>query len=144
MLPSKPKLTYANGRESRELDIVEGFIDYEENPKNPFIGQVVNIKADGGVAWIALLRSPNAMARRLPYFALQNLAAHAAGLEFKPVSELTLRHRGSRTVARPIEQQATLGNTRQQYGWLAAEFGMRLLPLQVCESAAGFYLGTKN
>jgi len=35
-------------------------------------------------------------------------------------------------------------NTRQQYGWLAAEFGKRRLPLQVCQSAAGFYLGTKE
>lgn len=37
------------------------------------------------------------MARRLPYYALQNLAAGAAGLEFRPVSKLTLRHRSQTT-----------------------------------------------
>jgi hypothetical protein len=36
------------------------------------------------------------------------------------------------------------GDTRQQYGWLATEFGKRWLPLEVCESKAGFYLGTKE
>jgi hypothetical protein len=49
MLPSEHRLTYANGREARVLDIVDGVIDYEENPKNPFIGQVVSIKADRDV-----------------------------------------------------------------------------------------------
>jgi hypothetical protein len=32
----------------------------------------------------------------------------------------------------------------QQFGLLAAEFGGRRLPLQVCRSAAGFYLGTRE
>jgi hypothetical protein len=36
------------------------------------------------------------------------------------------------------------GGTREQFGWLAEEFGKRRLPLQVCESAAGFYLGTMD
>jgi hypothetical protein len=33
-------------------------------------------------------------------------------------------------------------DVKQQYGWLAQEFGKRQLPLEVCKSAAGFYLGT--
>lgn len=143
MLSTKPHLTYANGREAREFDIVEGVIAYDENPKNPFIGQILSIRAESGVAWIALLRRPKAMARRAPYFALQNLAANAAGLEFRRVSELTLRRRASHVVARGIEQEETGANTRRRYGWLAAELGKRRLPLQVCESAQGFYLGTK-
>jgi hypothetical protein len=35
-------------------------------------------------------------------------------------------------------------DVKQQYGWLAAEFGKRQLPLQVCRSANGFYLGTRE
>jgi hypothetical protein len=33
---------------------------------------------------------------------------------------------------------------KQHYGRLAAEFGKRVLPLQVCRSAAGFYVGTRE
>jgi hypothetical protein len=33
---------------------------------------------------------------------------------------------------------------KQGYGLLAVEFGQRLLPLEVCRSAAGFYLGTRE
>jgi hypothetical protein len=33
-------------------------------------------------------------------------------------------------------------DVKQGYGLLAAEFGGRRLALQVCRSAAGFYLGT--
>lgn len=36
------------------------------------------------------------------------------------------------------------GGVKQQYGRLAAEFGKRRLPLEVCKSAAGFYLGTRE
>jgi hypothetical protein len=39
---------------------------------------------------------------------------------------------------------AMTGDTREQYGWLAEEFGKRRLPLQVCKSVAGFYLGTMD
>jgi hypothetical protein len=35
-------------------------------------------------------------------------------------------------------------DARQQYGKLAAEFGKRRLPLEVCQSPAGFYIGTKE
>ena len=35
-------------------------------------------------------------------------------------------------------------DVKRQYGWLALTFGKRLLPLEVCESAAGFYLGTRS
>jgi hypothetical protein len=35
-------------------------------------------------------------------------------------------------------------DVKQQYGMLAAEFGGRQLPLQVCKSAAGFYVGTRE
>jgi hypothetical protein len=35
-------------------------------------------------------------------------------------------------------------DVKQQYGWLAIEFGKRLLPLQVCRSARGFYVGTRE
>jgi hypothetical protein len=37
-------------------------------------------------------------------------------------------------------------DVKQQYGMLAAEFGddSYLLPLQVCKSAAGFYVGTRE
>ena len=35
-------------------------------------------------------------------------------------------------------------DVKQQYGWLAAEFGNRQLALQVCRSAGGFYLGTRE
>ena len=31
---------------------------------------------------------------------------------------------------------------QQQFGWLAEHFGKRRLPLEVCASNAGFYLGT--
>jgi hypothetical protein len=35
-------------------------------------------------------------------------------------------------------------DTKKQFGWLAKEFGSRELPLKVCESAAGLYLGTED
>jgi hypothetical protein len=35
-------------------------------------------------------------------------------------------------------------DTKQQFGWLAEKFGKRQLPLQICESAAGFYVGTRH
>jgi hypothetical protein len=35
-------------------------------------------------------------------------------------------------------------DVKQLYGWLAAEFGKRQLPLEVCKSAAGFYVGTRE
>ena len=35
-------------------------------------------------------------------------------------------------------------DTQQQFGWLAATFGKRLLRLEVRESKAGFYLGTRD
>ena len=140
----KVRTTYGNGREARPLDIVQGNIGYEENPKNPFIGQIIGVIPEIGAAKIALVRRPEVMARRLPHFALQNLAADACGLEFRPLSELTLRHRASRPVANSLRHGATSENTRRQYGCLAAEFGKRQLPLQVCRSAAGFYLGTKE
>jgi hypothetical protein len=35
-------------------------------------------------------------------------------------------------------------DVEKQYGWAAAEFAGRRLPLQVCESAEGFYLGTRE
>ncbi len=140
----KARTTYANDREARPLDIVQGSIDYAENPKNPFIGQIVGIIPEIGAAKIALIRRPDAMAQRLPYFALQNLAADACGLEFRPLAELTLRHRASRPIANSVKHGAMSENTGRQYGWLAAELGKRRLPLQVCQSAAGFYLGTKE
>ncbi len=140
----KARTTYANGREARPLDIVQGSIGYVENAKNPFIGQIVRLMPEIGAAKIALVRRPEAMARRLPHFALQNLAAAACGLEFRPLSELTLRHRASRPAANSLRHGATRETTRRQFGWLAAKFGKRQLPLQVCQSAAGFYLGTKE
>ena len=144
MILPKARTTYADGREARLLDIVQGRIGYAENPNNPFIGQIIGVIPDIGAAKIALFRRPGAMARRLPHFALQNLAAAACGLEFRPLAELTLRHRASRPVANALRHGAGSENTRRQYGWLAAEFGKRLLPLQVCQNAAGFYLGTKE
>jgi hypothetical protein len=33
---------------------------------------------------------------------------------------------------------------KRGYGLLAAAFGKRQLPLEVCRSAAGFYLGTRE
>jgi len=36
------------------------------------------------------------------------------------------------------------GDTEELYGRLAATFGKRRLPLAICESRAGFYLGTKD
>jgi hypothetical protein len=138
------RTTYANGRKARPLDIVQGSIGYAENSKNPFIGQIVRVIPEIGAAKIALVRRPQAMMRRLPHFALQNLAAAACGLEFRPLAELTLRHRASRPVANALKHGARSENIRRQYGWLAAEFGKRQLPLQVCQSAGGFYLGTKE
>jgi hypothetical protein len=35
-------------------------------------------------------------------------------------------------------------DVKQQYGWLAAEFAGRQLPVQVCRSASGFYIGTRE
>ncbi len=110
----KARTTYANGREARPLDIVQGSIDYAENPKNPFIGQIVRVIPEIGAAKIALVRRPEAMARRLPHFALQNLAATACGLEFRPLAELTLRHRASRPVANALEHGAMSEHTRRQ------------------------------
>jgi hypothetical protein len=35
-------------------------------------------------------------------------------------------------------------DTEHLYGHLAATFGKRRLPVEICESRAGFYLGTKD
>ena len=110
----KARTTYANGREARPLDIVQGSIGYVENPNNPFIGQIIGVIPEIGAAKIALVRQPEAMARRSPHFALQNLAAAACGLEFRPLAELTLRHRASRPVANSLKHGATSETTRQQ------------------------------
>jgi hypothetical protein len=74
MTSKELKATYANGREARAFDIVEGKIDFAENPKNPFKAQVVRVLPKAGLAEIAYIRRPESMARRLPYFALQELA----------------------------------------------------------------------
>ena len=114
MILPKARTTYANGREARLLDIVQGRIGYAENPNNPFIGQIIGVIPDIGAAKIALVRRPGAMARRLPHFALQNLAAAACGLEFRPLAELTLRHRASRPAANSLRHGATSETTRRQ------------------------------
>lgn len=35
-------------------------------------------------------------------------------------------------------------DVQRQYGWLAETFGKRQLPVEVCASEAGFYLGTRD
>jgi hypothetical protein len=35
-------------------------------------------------------------------------------------------------------------DVHRQYGWLAETFGKRQLPLEICVSEAGFYLGTRD
>jgi hypothetical protein len=109
----KARTTYANGRAARPLDIVQGNIGYVENSKNPFVGQIVRVLPEIAAAKIALVRRPEAMARRSPHFALQNLAADACGLEFRPLSELTLRHRASRPIANSLKHGAMSENTRR-------------------------------
>jgi hypothetical protein len=100
----KQRTAYANGREARAFDIVEGKIDFVENPSNPFIAQVVRVMPKAGLAEIAFIRRSQSRARYLPYFALQNLAAAATGGRgVMPLDELKLRSRASRPVARYLK-----------------------------------------
>jgi hypothetical protein len=104
MISGTPKTTYANGREARPFDIVEGKLDFVENSRNPFKAQVVRGLPKAGLAEIACIRRPGRMARRLPYFALQNLAAAATGgCGLMPRDELQLRSRASRPVAKYLK-----------------------------------------
>lgn len=43
-----------------------------------------------------------------------------------------------------IDAWGMTGDIKQAYGWLAEQFGKRRLPLEVCTSQAGFYLGTRS
>jgi hypothetical protein len=101
------KTTYPNGREARAFDIVEGFVNYAEHPRNPFIAQIVRVIPKAGAAEIAFIRRPASMARRMPYFLLQNLAARAVERDIRPLDDLSLRHRASRPVAKYLK--AALG-----------------------------------
>ncbi|MGO9172211.1 MAG: hypothetical protein ACLP7P_09630 [Rhodomicrobium sp.] len=95
-----PTQRHPEGREARALDRVRGVIHYADAPPTPFEGQVVRVMPKAGLAEVAFIRRHQSKARRLPYYALQNLAANATGgRTVMPLDELQLRSRASRPVA---------------------------------------------
>jgi len=91
---------YADGRRAKALDVV---VRRSGTRGRPFLGQIASIDREG-IAAVAFMSRKAAMARRATCFAYQTLSAAKIARRF-PLSELQLRHRSKRPLARPLKSE---------------------------------------
>ncbi len=97
----EPTSRHPEGREARPLDRVRGVMHYADAPPTPFEGQVVRVMPNAGLAEVAFVYRSENRTRRLPYYALQNLAGGATGgVVAMRLDDLQLRSRHSRHITR--------------------------------------------